>query len=82
VIAAALKRTEPFFLVCVENGQADKAITSSRSAVGLAQHLLGVLLGVRVLARVRPERVLLTDSADPDQPFRSIAITDSGRSRS
>jgi TetR/AcrR family transcriptional regulator, transcriptional repressor for nem operon len=25
----------------------------------LAQHLLGVLMGVRVLARVRPERALL-----------------------
>ena len=58
-IAATLKRIESFFLACVENGQADGTITSSRPAVGLAQHLLGVLMGVRVLARVRPERSLL-----------------------
>lgn len=59
VIAGALKRIESFFLSCVEKGQAAGTITSSRPAVGLAQHLLGVLMGVRVLARVRPERALL-----------------------
>jgi len=54
-----LKRIESFFLACVEKGQANGTITSARPAVGLAQHLLGVLMGVRVLARVRPERALL-----------------------
>jgi len=58
-IAGALKRIETFFLACVERGQTDGTITSSQSAVGLAQHLLSVLMGVRVLARVRPERALL-----------------------
>jgi TetR/AcrR family transcriptional regulator, transcriptional repressor for nem operon len=58
-IAETLKRIESFFLACVEKGQADGTITSSRPAVGLAQHLVGVLMGVRVLARVRPERALL-----------------------
>ena len=58
-IAAALRQIEAFFLACVEKGQADGTITSSRPALGLAQHLLGVLMGVRVLARVRPERPLL-----------------------
>ena len=53
-IAETLKRIESFFLACVEKGQADGTITSSRPAVGLAQHLLGVLMGVRVLARLRP----------------------------
>ena len=32
---------------------------SSRPVVGLTQHLLGVLYGIRVLARVRPESALL-----------------------
>ena len=59
MIAGTLKRIEAFFLACVEKGQADGTITSSLPAVGLAQHLLGVLMGVRVLARVRPERALL-----------------------
>jgi TetR/AcrR family transcriptional repressor of nem operon len=58
-IVKTLGRLEAFFLNCVERGQADGTITSAVPAVGLAQHLLGVLMGVRVLARVRPERPLL-----------------------
>ena len=58
-LAETLKRIESFFLACVEKGQADGTITSAQPAVGLAQHLLAVLMGVRVLARVRPERALL-----------------------
>ena len=58
-IVETLGRLEAFFLGCVERGQADGSIISSMSAVSLAQHLLGVLMGVRVLARVRPERPLL-----------------------
>jgi len=58
-VVETLGRLEAFFLKCVERGQADRTITTSLPAVGLAQHLLGVLMGVRVLARVRPERALL-----------------------
>ncbi len=58
-IAETLKRIEAFFLACVQRGQADGSVTSSQPAAGLAQHLLSVLMGVRVLARVRPERALL-----------------------
>jgi TetR/AcrR family transcriptional repressor of nem operon len=58
-LAETLNRIESFFLACVKKGQANGTITSARPAVGLAQHLLGVLMGVRVLARVRPERALL-----------------------
>ena len=58
-IVQTLGQLEAFFLNCIERGQADGTITSSQSAVSLAQHLLGVLMGVRVLARVRPERSLL-----------------------
>jgi TetR/AcrR family transcriptional repressor of nem operon len=59
IIAEALKRIESFFLASVKKGQADGTVGSSRAAAGLARHLLGVLMGVRVLARVRPERPLL-----------------------
>ncbi len=59
VVAAVLVQIEAFFLACVRAGQADGAITRSLSAETLAQHLLGVLMGIRVLARVRPERALL-----------------------
>jgi len=58
-IVETLGRLEAFFLNCVERGQADGTITSAVPAAGLAQHLLGMLMGVRVLARVRPERSLL-----------------------
>ena len=58
-IVDALRRIESFFLDCIERGQADGTITASPPPAGLAQHLLGVLMGVRVLARVRPERSLL-----------------------
>jgi TetR/AcrR family transcriptional repressor of nem operon len=63
-IAETLKRIESFFRTCVEEGQADGTVRSSCPAVGLAQHLLSVLMGVRVLARVRPERTLLEGAID------------------
>jgi TetR/AcrR family transcriptional repressor of nem operon len=58
-VVETLKRLESFFLDCVERGQTNGTITSSQPVAGLAQYLLGVLMGVRVLARVRPERLLL-----------------------
>jgi TetR/AcrR family transcriptional repressor of nem operon len=58
-IARVLKRIEAFFLGCVETGQADGTVSRSTPPEALAQHLLGVLMGLRVLARVRPERALL-----------------------
>ena len=59
IIARVLTRLEKFFLNCIETGQAAGTITHDMSAEQLARHLLGVLIGVRVLARVRPERALL-----------------------
>ena len=59
IIAGVLQRLERFFLDCIEKGQTAGTITRAIAAGTLAQHLLGVLLGVRVLARVRPERALL-----------------------
>jgi TetR/AcrR family transcriptional repressor of nem operon len=43
----------------------DGTITRSLAAATLAQNLLGVLMGIRVLARVRPERALLEGVAAP-----------------
>ncbi|TAL54577.1 TetR/AcrR family transcriptional regulator [Pandoraea sp.] len=59
IIAGALARVESFFHECITAGQADGTITQSLPADVLARHLLGVLMGVRVLARVRPEKALL-----------------------
>ncbi|OJW19120.1 MAG: TetR family transcriptional regulator [Rhodospirillales bacterium 69-11] len=59
VIAGVLVRIETFFRSCAEAGQQDGTITRATPAKAQAQHLLGVLMGVRVLARVRPEKALL-----------------------
>ncbi len=59
IIAAVLIRVEEFFLGRIEAGQVDRTITRTMAAKTLARHLLGVLMGVRVLARVRPEKALL-----------------------
>ena len=59
IIAGVLSRIESFFLRRITAGQANRTITQSLPAEVLARHLLGVLMGVRVLARVRPEKALL-----------------------
>jgi TetR/AcrR family transcriptional regulator, transcriptional repressor for nem operon len=65
VVAEVLIGIETFFLTCVRSGQADGTMTRSLPAEALAQNLLGVLMGIRVLARVRPERALLEGVAVP-----------------
>jgi TetR/AcrR family transcriptional repressor of nem operon len=65
VVAKVLIGIEAFFLACVRAGQRDGTITRSLAAETLSQNLLGVLMGIRVLARVRPERSLLEGVAAP-----------------
>ena len=59
IVTGVLTRIEQFFLDALKAGQANGTITLSSPAADLARHLLGVLMGVRVLARARPERALL-----------------------
>ncbi|ANN68242.1 TetR/AcrR family transcriptional regulator [Bordetella bronchialis] len=59
LVAEVLRRIEAFFRRCVEAGQQDGSITSAQPAADLARMLLGVQLGLRVLARSRPEPALL-----------------------
>jgi TetR/AcrR family transcriptional repressor of nem operon len=65
VVAEVLLRIEAFFLRRIEAGQADGTINRVMPATTLAQNLLGVLMGIRVLARVRPERPLLEGVVRP-----------------
>jgi TetR/AcrR family transcriptional repressor of nem operon len=65
IVAGVLVQMEEFFRRCVEAGQFDGTITRSQAPEDLARHLLGVLVGVRVLARVRPERALLESVVRP-----------------
>ncbi|MFG1465619.1 TetR/AcrR family transcriptional regulator [Xanthobacter sp. DSM 24535] len=74
VVVEVLARIEAFFHGCVCAGQADGSINSSLSADDLARHLLGVLMGVRVLARVRPDRALLEGVVAP-----ALALLEPGR---
>ena len=77
VVADVLIRIEAFFLKCVKAGQADRTITRALPAEALAQHLLCVLMGIRVLARVRPERLLLEGAVAPSLALlRPLATVD------
>jgi TetR/AcrR family transcriptional repressor of nem operon len=78
VVAKALVRIEAFFRACISAGQADGSITRSLQAETLAQNLLGVLMGIRVLARVRPERSLLEGVAAPALALLRVASDEMG----
>lgn len=50
---------EAFFLRCIEAGQSEGTIVRSRPAPEVAKLLLSLLLGLRVLARTRPEQSVM-----------------------
>jgi TetR/AcrR family transcriptional repressor of nem operon len=64
-IAERLGELEGFFHRSITAAQAEGAVPPHRVARDLARLLLGVLLGVRVLARSKPERALLEGVARP-----------------
>ena len=65
IVATFLDEVEAFFLRCMSRGQKDGSITHDHSAEDLSKSLLGILLGIRVLARVRPDRKLLEGLVRP-----------------
>ncbi|SFD52623.1 TetR/AcrR family transcriptional regulator, transcriptional repressor for nem operon [Bosea sp. CRIB-10] len=58
-VAEALGEIESFFRRMAERGQADGSISAASAPEDIARLLLGALMGMRVLARSRPERALL-----------------------
>jgi TetR/AcrR family transcriptional regulator, transcriptional repressor for nem operon len=72
-IADVLVKVESFFRRCVAAGQVSGEIPNAASADDLARLLLGTLLGIRVLARARPERALLEGLM---RPVLSLLDTD------
>ena len=54
---------EAFFRRCLEAGQKEGSIADARPGDELAKLLLSVLLGIRVLARTRPQRKVLEGAA-------------------
>lgn len=69
IVAGVLRQIERFFLEHLSAGQANGSIRKSAPPEVLAKHLLGILMGVRVLARVRPERDLLEGVIAPALAF-------------
>jgi TetR/AcrR family transcriptional regulator, transcriptional repressor for nem operon len=59
IVTKELLFIEAFFHRCVAAGQQDGTITTRQPADALAKLLLSVLLGIRVLARTRPQREVL-----------------------
>ncbi|MEO7338835.1 MAG: TetR/AcrR family transcriptional regulator [Caldimonas sp.] len=80
-VADELKLIEAFFRRCVERAQQDGKLASTVDAQGLGRLLLGVLLGIRVLARTRPQRALLEGVARPALEWIGIGGPASARSR-
>jgi TetR/AcrR family transcriptional repressor of nem operon len=65
MIAARLGEIEAFFRRSLERAIAAGEVPRARDPQDIARLLLGVLLGIRVLARSRPERALLEGVARP-----------------
>jgi TetR/AcrR family transcriptional repressor of nem operon len=65
LIADRLGEIEAFFRRSIEAARVDGTVPPGRSAEDLARLLLGVLLGIRVLARAKPDRALLEGVARP-----------------
>lgn len=64
-LTAEFTQIRDFFLRCLEAGQRSGEIARTVEADVAAQHLLAVLLGVRVIARVHPERDWLVGAVSP-----------------
>lgn len=64
IVAEEMIFIEQFFLRCIAAGQKDGTISVAQPAAELAKLLLSVLLGIRVLARTRPQRTVLEGSAN------------------
>ncbi|MFP3558562.1 TetR/AcrR family transcriptional regulator [Paraburkholderia sp. SIMBA_049] len=74
-VASVLVQVEGFFRCCVAAGQSCGQISSDHSADDLAGMLLSTLLGIRVLARTRPERALLEGLLRPIYALLADPVT-------
>lgn len=64
-IAEQLGEIEAFLRRSVQAAQADGSVPKDRNSREIARLLLGVLLGIRVLARSKPDRALLEGVVRP-----------------
>jgi len=82
LVATFLGDLEAFFLRSLASGQRDGTVSTSQSAEDLARMLLGQLLGIRVLARTKPDRALLEGMLRPIFAFVFIETPRSRKKRS
>jgi TetR/AcrR family transcriptional repressor of nem operon len=75
VLADVLRQMEAFFRRCVEAGQKAGTINKALPAADLAKTLLGLLMGLRVLARSRPEPQLLSGLMRPVLAMLNVEST-------
>lgn len=65
VVAGYLEEIRAFFQRNIEVGRRAGQMPRNLDAAGVSAHLLGVLMGIRVLARAKPDRALLESVARP-----------------
>lgn len=76
LVGSQLADIELFFKRCILAGQSDKTIRADIDAGDTARLLLGVLLGIRVRARLSPKREVLEGTVRP-----ALAILDTPKNR-
>lgn len=86
VVAGYLDEIRAFFMRNIVKAQASSQMSRALDAEEISGHLLGVLLGIRVLARTRPERASLEGIARPalrllDPPRKAAARKPRGPAR-
>jgi TetR/AcrR family transcriptional repressor of nem operon len=65
LVTQGLERLETYLQQCVAAGQADGSIKTTQPSGDVAKMLLGAVLGLRVLARMRPDKKTLTGAMRP-----------------
>lgn len=73
-IAIYLTEVEGFFLRCLERARGDGSLPPGHDARDLARQLLGLVLGLRVVARAKPQRELLEGMVRPSLALLGVAI--------
>lgn len=80
-VATETSKIEQFFFRCVVAGQERGEIHSDLNPENHARHLLSVLLGLRVLARIRPDKDLLVGLVGPALTALGLSWRLGGRRR-
>ena len=64
-VGAYLAEIESFFLCCLQRARDEGVLAPGQDVHDLARHFLGLLLGLRVAARARPQREFLEGMVRP-----------------